>query len=239
MICRLYNKRLLLDYDPGRKKVCIVLLGGPGAGKGTQSQYLAKKFHIPTISVGEMLRVEIKNKTPLGLKVKEITESGSLVDDGISIGLVKNRIRQSDCKNGYLLDGFPRTIKQAEALVNSGVAIEYVIEIFVPNDIVVERLSGRRVHPSSGRTYHLKYSPPKVSGVDDVTGEVLVQRADDKEDAIQHRLQVYHKQTEPLIKYFRDLAKASESSDVPVKYIMVDGTGTIEQVREHIFSSIR
>ncbi|EKD45530.1 MAG: hypothetical protein ACD_69C00249G0002 [uncultured bacterium] len=214
----------------------IVLLGGPGAGKGTQAQYLTKEFNIPAITVGEMLRAEVANKTPLGLKVKETIESGSLVPDSISIGLVKDRIRQDDCKAGYLLDGFPRTIAQAEALSDS---IDYVIDIFVSDDVVVDRLSGRRIHSESGRTYHLKYSPPKIPGVDDVTGEVLIQRADDKEEAIRHRLQVYHEKTEPLVKYFKDMASAGKGNDASVRYIRIDGTGTIQKVHKQILSSMR
>jgi len=214
--------------------VRIVLLGCPGAGKGTQAGCLAKRYNIPLIATGDMLRAVVDSGTELGLKVKRVMESGSLVSDDIIISLVKDRLDQSDCKGGYLLDGFPRTIAQAEALHKSGVVIDYVIEVFVSDDDIVERLSGRCIHPGSGRTYHLKYNPPKVPGIDDVTGEVLVQRDDDKEETIRQRLKVYHEKTEPLIKYYQ---MAEDNAVVP-RYIRVDGIGKIEQVQKRILLSI-
>ncbi|MBU0745011.1 MAG: adenylate kinase, partial [Gammaproteobacteria bacterium] len=184
----------------------IVLLGCPGAGKGTQAQYLAKHYNIPLISTGNMLRSAVEEGTELGLKVKQVMESGALVSDDIIMALVRERLQLNDCKGGYLLDGFPRTIAQAESLYRAGIDVDYVIEIFVHEDDIVERLSGRRIHPESGRAYHLQYNPPKKPGIDDVTGETLVQREDDKEETIRKRLRVYHEKTEPLIKYYQSLA---------------------------------
>lgn len=211
----------------------IVLLGCPGAGKGTQAKYLAERYNIPLISTGDMLRVAINSGTDLGLQVKKIMDSGALVSDDIIIALVKERLRHKDCQQGYLLDGFPRTIAQAEALRESGVVIDCVIEIFVPDDDIVERLSGRRIHQLSGRTYHLKYQPPQTPGIDDVTGDILVQRDDDKEDTIRQRLRVYHEKTEPLVKYYK-LTK----SDVAPQYLLIDGRGSIEQVQKRIISAL-
>lgn len=214
----------------------IVLLGCPGAGKGTQAQYISERYNIPLISTGNMLRTVIDSGTTFGLKVKSIMESGALVSDDIIIKIVKDRISQDDCKNGYLLDGFPRTIAQAEALNDAGVVIDCVVEIFVPDDNIVERLSGRRIHLKSGKTYHLKYNPPEVAGIDDVTGDALVQRDDDKEETIRQRLRVYHEKTEPLVKYYRDLA--GKNGVAGPKYIKVAGTDGIQQVKEQIFSKL-
>lgn len=215
----------------------IILLGAPGAGKGTQAQYLSEYYHIPIISVGDMLRETAKSGTPFGLKIKQTMASGALVSDNIIIDLVKKRIRHNDCKNGYLLDGFPRTITQAEALNKSGIKIDYVLEISVPDNDIVTRLSGRWIHPKSGRVYHLKYNPPKTPGIDDVTKEPLVQREDDKEETIRKRLKVYHEKTEPLVKYYQNLAN-NKNIKAP-KYIRIDGVGTVEQVRERISSAIK
>ena len=180
----------------------LILLGAPGAGKGTQANLIKEHFQIPQISIGDMLRATVKAGTPLGLAAKKVMDAGELVSDDIIIGLVKDRIAQPDCKNGFLFDGFPRTIPQAEALKNSGVAIDYVLEIDVPDSNILERMSGRRVHPASGRSYHIKFNPPKVEGKDDVTGEDLIQRDDDKEETVLKRLKVYHDQTEALVGYY-------------------------------------
>jgi len=212
----------------------IILLGAPGAGKGTQAQFLTKKYNIPQISTGDMLRAAIKAGTELGKKAKEAMDAGQLVTDEIIIGLVKDRIAQDDCKNGYLLDGFPRTLPQADAVTNAGIEIDAVIEIDVPDEEIVKRMSGRRAHLASGRTYHVVYNPPKVEGKDDETGEDLVQRDDDKEEVVKDRLKVYHDQTEPLIDYYKDQAQKNQN----IKYIKVDGTKDIKEVEEDIVSQL-
>ena len=212
----------------------IILLGAPGAGKGTQAQFLTKKYNIPQISTGDMLRAAIKAGTELGKMAKEAMDAGKLVTDDIIIGLVKDRIAQDDCKNGYLLDGFPRTLAQADAVTNAGIEIDAVIEIDVPDEEIVKRMSGRRAHLASGRTYHIVYNPPKVDGKDDVTGEDLVQRDDDKEEVVLDRLKVYHEQTEPLIDYYK--AQAEKNSNI--KYITVDGTADISDVEKAIVSQL-
>jgi len=212
----------------------IILLGAPGAGKGTQAQFLTKKYNIPQISTGDMLRAAIKAGTELGKKAKEAMDAGQLVSDDIIIGLVKERIAEDDCKNGYLLDGFPRTLPQADAVTNAGIEIDAVIEIDVPDEEIVKRMSGRRAHLASGRTYHIIYNPPKVAGKDDITGEELVQRDDDKEEVVKDRLKVYHEQTEPLIDYY----KAQAEKNPNVKYIRVDGTADIKDVEEAIVSGL-
>ncbi len=214
----------------------LVLLGCPGAGKGTQAKFIKEKFHIPQISTGDMLRAAVKAKTPLGLQAKQIMDEGRLVSDDVMIQLVKTRIQESDCANGFLLDGFPRTIPQAEALRGNHVHLDYIVAIQVPDAELIRRLSGRRVHPASGRTYHMVYSPPKVEGKDDATGEPLVQRIDDHEDTIRNRLSIYHKQTEPLINYYIEAAK-KDDSHAPI-YIKIDGMGTVEEVRDRIFNAI-
>jgi len=212
----------------------IILLGAPGAGKGTQAQFLTKEFNIPQISTGDMLRAAIKAGTPLGKSAKEFMDAGKLVTDEIIIGLVKERIAEDDCKNGFLLDGFPRTVPQADALKEAGVRIDAIIEIDVPDDEIVNRMSGRRVHQNSGRTYHLIYNPPKIEGKDDQTGEDLIQRADDKEEIVLDRLRVYHEQTKPLIDYY-----SSEAADnASLKYIRVDGTKSIEAVEQEVLSQL-
>jgi len=213
----------------------IILLGAPGAGKGTQAQFLTKAFDIPQISTGDMLRAAIKAGTDLGKLAKSFMDSGKLVTDEIIIGLVKDRITHEDCKNGFLLDGFPRTVPQADALKAAGVAIDAVIEIDVPDSEIVKRMSGRRAHLASGRTYHILYNPPKNEGKDDETGEDLVQRDDDKENIVLDRLSVYHDQTQPLIAYYQGLSK----SDTSVKYIRIDGTQAIDTVEKEILSQLK
>ncbi|MCH8501485.1 MAG: adenylate kinase [Aliidiomarina sp.] len=203
----------------------IILLGAPGAGKGTQAQFLMNTYNIPQISTGDMLRAAIKAGTELGQKAKEVMDAGQLVSDDIMIGLVQERIAQDDCKNGFLLDGFPRTIPQADAMQEAGIKIDYVLEFDVADDVIVERMAGRRVHPGSGRVYHVVYNPPKEEGKDDVSGEDLVIRDDDKEETVRKRLAIYHEQTEPLVAYYQDLAK----QDV-VSYHKLDGTKKVEAV---------
>jgi len=213
----------------------IILLGAPGAGKGTQAQFLTKEFNIPQISTGDMLRAAIKAGTELGKLAKSFMDSGKLVTDEIIIGLVKERITQDDCKNGFLLDGFPRTVPQADALKEAGVAIDAVIEIDVPDSVIVERMSGRRAHLASGRTYHIVYNPPKVDGKDDETGEDLVQRDDDKAEVVLDRLRVYHEQTAPLVGYYKGLS----AKDTSIKYITINGTQPIDTVEKEILSSLK
>jgi len=212
----------------------IILLGAPGAGKGTQAQYLTKKYNIPQISTGDMLRSAIKAGTDMGKMAKKAMDTGQLVTDDIIIGLVKDRISENDCINGYLLDGFPRTLPQADAVTNAGIEIDAVIEIDVPDSEIVTRMAGRRVHLASGRTYHLVYNPPKVEGKDNRTGEDLVQRDDDKEEVVLDRLKVYHDLTKPLIGYYKDQAKKLSS----LTYITVDGTADIADVESDIISKL-
>ncbi len=212
----------------------IILLGAPGAGKGTQAQFLTKEFDIPQISTGDMLRGAIKAGTELGKLAKSFMDTGKLVTDEIIIGLVKERIIQDDCKNGFLLDGFPRTVPQADALKDAGVAIDAIIEIDVADEEIVKRMSGRRAHLSSGRTYHIVYNPPKVEGKDDATGEELVQRPDDKEDIVLDRLKVYHEQTRPLVDYY----SAEAANNTTLKYIRVDGTQTIDTVEKEVLAQL-
>ena len=206
----------------------LILLGAPGAGKGTQATFICQKYGIPQISTGDMLRAAVKAGTPLGLQAKSVMESGGLVSDDLIINLVKERIAQPDCANGFLFDGFPRTIPQAEAMKDAGVKLDYVLEIDVPFDAIIERMSGRRSHPASGRTYHVKFNPPKVEGKDDVTGEPLVQRDDDKEETVRKRLQVYNDQTRPLVSYYSEWA-GKEPSAAP-KYRKISGTGSVEEI---------
>ena len=214
----------------------LILLGAPGAGKGTQAGFIKDKFNIPQISTGDMLRAAVKAGTPLGLAAKKIMDEGGLVSDDIIIGLVKDRLKQSDCTSGYLFDGFPRTVPQADAMKEAGVAIDYVLEIDVPDQAIVERMSGRRVHPASGRTYHVKFNPPKVEGQDDATGEALIQRDDDKEETVKKRLDVYHTQTKILVDYYNDWAK-SGVPDAP-KYRKIAGVGPVDQIRDSAFAAL-
>ncbi|MDR2000463.1 MAG: adenylate kinase [Zoogloeaceae bacterium] len=215
----------------------LILLGPPGAGKGTQANYIKEKFGIPQISTGDMLRAAVKAGTPLGLAAKEIMDAGGLVRDDIIIGLVKDRLREADCQSGYMFDGFPRTIPQAEAMKEAGVAIDYVLEIEVPDAEIVTRMSGRRAHAASGRTYHVKFNPPKVEGKDDLTGEPLVQRDDDREETVLKRLDVYHQQTEILIDYYGKWA-ANGQSGAP-KYRKICGMGKVDAVRDAAFAALK
>ncbi len=214
----------------------IILLGAPGAGKGTQAQYITEKFGIPQISTGDMLRAAVKAGTPLGVKAKAVMDAGELVSDDIIIGLVKERIAEADCAKGFLFDGFPRTIPQADALKDAGVAIDAVVEIDVADEEIIKRMSGRRVHPGSGRTYHVVFNPPKVEGIDDVTGEELVQRADDQEDIVRGRLNVYHEQTAPLITYYKGWGE-TDAATAP-KYVYVAGVGTVNDIRDKVFVAL-
>ncbi|MCX7207203.1 MAG: adenylate kinase [Proteobacteria bacterium] len=214
----------------------LILLGAPGAGKGTQATYIKEKYNIPQISTGDMLRAAVKAGTPLGLEAKSIMDAGGLVRDDIIIGLVKERITDADCANGFLFDGFPRTVPQADAMKEAGVVIDYVVEIDVPDEAIVDRMAGRRVHVASGRTYHVKFNPPKVAGVDDVTGEELIQRADDEEETVKKRLSVYHEQTEVLLGYYGEMA-ASGDATAP-KYVKVNGVGQVEVIRDQLFAAL-
>lgn len=214
----------------------LILLGAPGAGKGTQAAFIKERFNIPQISTGDMLRAAVKEGTPLGLAAKKVMDAGGLVSDDIIIGLVKDRLKQSDCENGYLFDGFPRTIPQADAMKEAGVAIDYVLEIDVPDEAIIERMSGRRVHPASGRTYHVKYNPPKVAGKDDPTGEELIQRDDDREETVRKRLSVYHDQTKRLVGYYNDWAQ-SGTPGAP-KYRKIGGVGPVEEIRDRAFAAL-
>ena len=211
-----------------------ILLGAPGAGKGTQAQYITEKYGIPQISTGDMLRASVKAKTELGLQVKQVMASGGLVTDGIIIALVKGRIQEPDCANGFLFDGFPRTTPQAQAMVDENVEIDVVLEIDVPDDEIVKRLGGRRVHLNSGRIYHVEFNPPKVEGKDDETGEDLIQRDDDKEGTVRNRLAVYHEQTEPLVNFYTELSSAGNN----VHVIKVNGVASVEQIKSEIIASL-
>ena len=214
----------------------IILLGAPGAGKGTQAQFIMEKLGIVQISTGDMLRAAVKAGTDLGLKAKEYMDSGGLVPDDVIIGLVKERIKEPDCEKGFLFDGFPRTIPQADALKEAGVPVEAVVDIDVPDAEIIKRMSGRRVHLSSGRTYHVVFNPPKEEGKDDVTGEPLIQRDDDHEDTVRKRLDVYHAQTEPLIDYYKEWEKTGESA--APKYIRIEGVGKVEEIRDQIYMAL-
>ena len=215
----------------------LILLGAPGAGKGTQATFLCQKYAIPQVSTGDMLRAAVKASTPLGIAAKKVMDSGALVSDDIIIGLVKERIAQPDCANGFLFDGFPRTIAQADAMKNAGVKIDVVLEIDVPDSAIVERMSGRRAHLPSGRTYHVKFNPPKVAGIDDVSGEPLVQRADDSEETVKKRLDVYHAQTRPLVEYYEQWA-ASGDAAAP-RYRKIDGTGSVDDITTRALEALR
>ncbi len=214
----------------------LILLGGPGAGKGTQANYIKEKFNIPQISTGDMLRAHVKAGSELGVKAKAIMDAGGLVSDDIIIGMVKERLTQDDCKNGYLFDGFPRTIPQAEAMKAAGVPIDYVVEIDVADEEIIKRMSGRRVHVASGRTYHVVFNPPKVAGKDDVTGEDLIQRDDDKEETVKKRLDVYHAQTEPLVKYYGDWGKSGQAG--APRYVKIPGIGKVDEIRDAVFKGL-
>ena len=214
----------------------IILLGGPGAGKGTQATYVKEKYGIPQISTGDMLRAAVKAGTPLGVEAKKIMDAGGLVSDDIIIGLVKDRIKEADCAKGFLFDGFPRTIPQAEAMKQAGVEIDYVVEIDVDDSEIIKRMSGRRVHVASGRTYHVVFNPPKVAGKDDATGDDLIQRDDDTEATVKKRLEVYHAQTEPLVAYYSNWAASGDTR--AAKCVKVAGVGKVEEIRDRIFAAL-
>ncbi|MFZ2163792.1 MAG: adenylate kinase [Sideroxyarcus sp.] len=211
----------------------LILLGAPGAGKGTQANYIKEKYGIPQISTGDMLRAAVKAGTPLGVAAKKIMDAGGLVSDDIIINLVKERIKEADCAKGFLFDGFPRTLPQAEAMKLAGVAIDYVVEVDVPDNEIIKRMSGRRVHTASGRTYHIVFNPPKVQGKDDVTGEDLVQRPDDAEETVKKRLSVYHEQTKPLVAYYTTWSKSGDAK--APKVVHVPGVGSVEGIRDQVF----
>ncbi len=214
----------------------LILLGAPGAGKGTQANYIKEKFGIPQISTGDMLRAAIKAGTPLGLAAKKVMDAGNLVSDDIIINLVKERIKEADCANGFLFDGFPRTIPQAQAMKDAGIKIDYVVEIDVADKEIVQRMSGRRVHLASGRTYHEVFNPPKVPGKDDITGEDLVQRPDDAEDTVLKRLSVYHDQTKPLVEYYTAWLKSGDAN--APKVLHIPGVGSVESIRDQVFRAL-
>ena len=214
----------------------LILLGGPGAGKGTQAGFLTERYGIPQISTGDMLRAAVKAQTPLGIEAKKVMDAGDLVSDEIIIGLVKERITQADCEKGFLFDGFPRTIAQADALKEANVALDAVIEIDVAPDEIIKRMSGRRIHEASGRSYHIIYNPPKVAEKDDLTGEPLIQREDDKEETVKYRLSVYEEQTAPLKSYYQDWSNSGEAA-APA-YLRIHGVGTVEQIRDTIFGDL-
>lgn len=211
----------------------LILLGAPGAGKGTQAQFITDKFDIPQISTGDMLRAAVKAETELGLQAKEVMDSGGLVSDDIIIGLVKERIAEADCAKGFLFDGFPRTIPQAQAMVEAGVNIDHVVEIAVEDEEIVARLSGRRVHPGSGRVYHIQHNAPREEGIDDETGEPLVQRDDDREDTVRKRLEVYHSQTSPLVDFYRDMV-----GDKAPKYHRIEGVGSVDDIKSKVMDAL-
>ncbi len=214
----------------------LILLGAPGAGKGTQANFIKEKYNIPQISTGDMLRAAIKEGTELGMAAKKIMDAGGLVSDDIMIGLVKDRLKAPDCQHGYLFDGFPRTVAQADAMKDGGIDVDYVLEIDVPDDSIVERMSGRRSHPGSGRVYHVKFNPPKVDNVDDITGEPLIQRDDDKAETVMKRLQVYHNQTEVLLGYYSKWAESGQPG--APKYRRIAGVGPVEQIRDAAFGAL-
>ena len=214
----------------------VILLGGPGAGKGTQANYIKEKCGIPQISTGDMLRAAVAAGTPLGIEAKKVMDAGGLVSDEIILGLIEERLKEDDCKNGYLFDGFPRTLAQADSLKNNGVPVDAVVEIDVDDDEIIKRMSGRRVHALSGRTYHVTFNPPKEDGKDDETGEPLIQRDDDHEDTVKERLNVYHDQTEPLISYYSRWAE--EGGEGAPRYVKVNGIGKVEEIRDGIFAGL-
>lgn len=211
----------------------VILLGGPGAGKGTQANYIKEKYNIPQISTGDMLRAHVKSGSELGVAAKKIMDEGGLVSDEIIMGMVKERVQDNDCKNGYLFDGFPRTIPQAEALKEAGIQVDAVVEIDVPDEEILKRMSGRRVHLASGRTYHVVFNPPKVEGKDDETGEDLIQRDDDQEETVKARLKVYHDQTEPLISFY-----TKEADNGACRYVKIAGVGGVDDIRDSIFAGL-
>ena len=212
----------------------IILLGMPGAGKGTQARFLTERFNVPQISTGDMLRAEVKAGTPLGLEAKSFMDAGALVPDAVVIKMAEVRVKQPDCANGFIVDGFPRTIAQAEALRAAGVDIDYVIDIETADEEILRRMSGRRVHPASGRSYHLEFNPPKVTGQDDITGEPLVQRPDDQEETVRKRIDIYHAQTKPLVEFYRN-----QSGPGTARYVRIAGVGAVETIRDSIFAALK
>jgi adenylate kinase len=214
----------------------VILLGGPGAGKGTQANYIKEKYGIPQISTGDMLRAAVKAGTPMGIEAKKVMDAGGLVSDDIILGLIDERLKEDDCKSGYLFDGFPRTLAQANSLKNNGVPVDAVVEIDVDDNEIIKRMSGRRVHLSSGRTYHVTFNPPKEEGKDDETGEPLIQRDDDQKDTVKERLNVYHDQTEPLISYYSGWAE--EGGEGAPRYVKINGIGKVEEIRDGIFAGL-
>ncbi|HTI17782.1 MAG TPA: adenylate kinase [Trinickia sp.] len=218
----------------------LILLGAPGAGKGTQASFIKEKFGIPQISTGDMLRAAVQAGAPLGIEAKRYMDAGELVPDALIINLVKERLRGPDCANGYLFDGFPRTLPQAEAMKEAGVAIDYVLEVDVPFEEIIVRMSGRRIHPASGRTYHVKFNPPKVEGKDDLTGEPLIQRDDDKEETVKKRLEVYVSQTKPLIDYYSQWSRRGVENGLnPPQYRSISGLGTVDEIRQRVFEALK
>ena len=214
----------------------LIRLGAPGAGKGTQATFIQEKYSIPQLSTGDMLRAAVKAGTPMGLAAKKVMDAGGLVSDDIIIGLVKDRLKEPDCQNGYLFDGFPRTVPQADAMKDAGVMIDFVLEIDVPDAAIIERMSGRRVHPASGRTYHLKFNPPKVEGRDDITGEELILRDDDHEETVRKRLAVYHEQTKVLVDYYTKWAKTGQAG--APQYRRIEGIGLVDEIRDRAFAAL-
>jgi len=215
----------------------LILLGAPGAGKGTQAKFICEKFGIPQISTGDMLRAQVKAGTPLGMEAKKHMDSGGLVPDAVIIGMVKERLKEADCKNGYLFDGFPRTIPQAEAMKEAGVPLDIVLEIDVPDQDIIDRMAGRRVHLASGRTYHITYNPPKVAGKDDATGEDLIQRDDDKEETVRHRLDIYHSQTKPLVTFYTNWKNAGDANAPKVE--KVAGVGSVDEITSRVLGALK
>jgi len=214
----------------------LILLGAPGAGKGTQAQYICERYGIPQISTGDMLRAAVKAGTPLGIEAKKVMDAGGLVSDDIILGLIKERLQQPDCAKGFLFDGFPRTIPQAQALKDQGVKLDFVVEVDVPDEEIIKRMSGRRVHPGSGRTYHVVFNPPRIEGQDDLTDEPLIQRDDDKVETVRKRLDVYHSQTKPLVEFYSKWAESGEA-DAP-QYVKVEGVGSVTEIRDEIFKAL-
>jgi adenylate kinase len=214
----------------------LILLGAPGAGKGTQAQYICEKYGIPQISTGDMLRAAVKAGTPLGVEAKKVMDAGGLVSDDIILGLIKERLQQPDCANGFLFDGFPRTIPQAQALKDQGVNLDFVVEVDVADEEIIKRMSGRRVHPASGRTYHVIFNPPRIEGKDDLTDEPLIQRDDDNEETVRKRLDVYHSQTKPLVEFYSKWAESGEAN--APKYVKIAGVGSVTDIRDQIFKAL-
>lgn len=214
----------------------LILLGAPGAGKGTQAQYICEKYGIPQISTGDMLRAAVKAGTPLGVEAKKVMDAGGLVSDDIILGLIKERLQQADCANGFLFDGFPRTIPQAQALKDQGVNLDFVVEVDVADEEIIKRMSGRRVHSASGRTYHVIFNPPRIEGKDDLTDEPLIQRDDDNEETVRKRLDVYHSQTKPLVEFYSKWAESGEAN--APKYVKIAGVGSVTDIRDQIFKAL-